>query len=53
MSLVVREVDEGPPLRVIYRLTAAGEALGPALTELKDRALVHLPQDWPCAGSAR
>jgi DNA-binding HxlR family transcriptional regulator len=33
-GLVVREVDEGPPLRVSYRLTEAGAALEPALTEL-------------------
>ncbi|WP_372341416.1 winged helix-turn-helix transcriptional regulator [Streptomyces sp. CC224E] len=33
-GLVVRQVDEGPPLRVSYRLSAAGEALGPALREL-------------------
>ncbi|MFF9034194.1 winged helix-turn-helix transcriptional regulator [Streptomyces sp. NPDC014892] len=52
-GLVVREVDEGPPLRVTYRLTAAGAALEPALKELKDWALVHLPQNWPCAGSAQ
>ncbi|MEU3184977.1 helix-turn-helix domain-containing protein [Streptomyces sp. NPDC006923] len=33
-GLVVREVDEGPPLRVAYRLTAAGAAMEPALKEL-------------------
>ncbi|MFF5477015.1 winged helix-turn-helix transcriptional regulator [Streptomyces sp. NPDC012935] len=33
-GLVVREVYEGPPLRVVYRLTAAGSALEPGLTEL-------------------
>ncbi|MFD5144371.1 winged helix-turn-helix transcriptional regulator [Streptomyces sp. NPDC058401] len=33
-GLVLREVDEGPPLRVAYRLTERGAALKPALTEL-------------------
>ncbi|MEU5087065.1 helix-turn-helix domain-containing protein [Streptomyces sp. NPDC021356] len=33
-GLVRREVDAGPPLRVSYRLTPAGEALRPALQEL-------------------
>ncbi|WP_328880496.1 winged helix-turn-helix transcriptional regulator [Streptomyces sp. NBC_00299] len=33
-GLVVREVYEGPPLRVVYRLTEAGAALEPALTAL-------------------
>src|SRR3954469_7425253 len=33
-ELVVREVEEGPPLRVSYRLTKAGAALEPALKEL-------------------
>ncbi|WP_046509191.1 winged helix-turn-helix transcriptional regulator [Streptomyces odonnellii] len=34
-GLVVREVDEGPPLRVAYRLTDAGAAMEPALKELR------------------
>lgn len=33
-GLVRREVNEGPPLRVRYRLTDAGQALRPALQEL-------------------
>lgn len=33
-GLVLREVDEGPPLRVSYWLTPAGAALEPALKEL-------------------
>ncbi|MFI6582841.1 winged helix-turn-helix transcriptional regulator [Embleya sp. NPDC050493] len=33
-GLVSREVDTGPPLRVTYLLTPAGEALRPALEEL-------------------
>ncbi|MEU9174532.1 helix-turn-helix domain-containing protein [Streptomyces sp. NPDC048420] len=46
-GLVLREVDEGPPLRVCYRLTAAGAALEPALKELAGWARAHLP-DTPC-----
>lgn len=42
-TLVVREVDEGPPLRVSYRLTEAGAALEPALKELTAWAEKHLP----------
>ncbi|MCX4675857.1 helix-turn-helix transcriptional regulator [Streptomyces sp. NBC_01433] len=41
-GLVVREVDEGPPLRVSYRLTDAGAAMEPALKELGRWADVHL-----------
>ncbi|MFI1394435.1 winged helix-turn-helix transcriptional regulator [Streptomyces sp. NPDC020681] len=41
-GLVVREVDEGPPLRVSYRLTAAGTAMEPALKELALWADQHL-----------
>jgi DNA-binding HxlR family transcriptional regulator len=33
-GLVSREVDEGPPLRVRYQLTEAGQALRPTLEEL-------------------
>lgn len=51
-GLVVREVDEGPPLRVTYRLTEAGEALGPALAELGKWAETYLPADLPCPGEA-
>jgi DNA-binding HxlR family transcriptional regulator len=47
-GLVVREVDEGPPLRVTYRLTEAGTALGPALKELGRWAEVHLPTGGGC-----
>ncbi|OAH12321.1 winged helix-turn-helix transcriptional regulator [Streptomyces jeddahensis] len=43
-GLVVREVDEGPPLRVAYRLTEAGTALEPALKELAVWAEKHLPE---------
>ncbi|WP_225823618.1 winged helix-turn-helix transcriptional regulator [Streptomyces naphthomycinicus] len=43
-GLVLREVDEGPPLRVSYRLTEAGAALEPALRELAQWAKSHLPE---------
>lgn len=43
-GLVVREVDEGPPLRVAYRLTEAGAALEPALKELGLWAETYLPE---------
>ncbi|MFF4401051.1 winged helix-turn-helix transcriptional regulator [Streptomyces sp. NPDC001480] len=52
-GLVVREVDEGPPLRVSYRLTEAGSALEPALKELAVWSEKHLPEtEWsgPCSG---
>ncbi|MFE0251489.1 winged helix-turn-helix transcriptional regulator [Streptomyces sp. NPDC059010] len=41
-GLVVREVYEGPPLRVEYRLTEAGAALEPALSELGTWAKKYL-----------
>ncbi|HEY3020890.1 MAG TPA: helix-turn-helix domain-containing protein [Solirubrobacteraceae bacterium] len=40
-GLVERRVDAGPPVRVTYALTPMGEALGPALSELKTWA-----QQW-------
>ncbi|WP_406138066.1 winged helix-turn-helix transcriptional regulator [Streptomyces sp. NBC_01089] len=43
-GLLVREVDEGPPLRVSYRLTEVGRALGPALKELGQWAEMYLPE---------
>ncbi|WP_425245695.1 winged helix-turn-helix transcriptional regulator [Streptomyces sp. NEAU-NA10] len=53
-GLVLREVDEGPPLRVSYRLTDAGAALEPALRELHGWAERHLPEardaSLPCLG---
>ncbi len=42
-GLVRREVDEGPPVGVHYRLTAAGLALTPALKELARWAHENLP----------
>ncbi|MFE2491542.1 winged helix-turn-helix transcriptional regulator [Streptomyces mirabilis] len=41
-GLVVREVSDGPPLRVRYRLTQAGVAIRPALEELRNWAVAHL-----------
>ncbi|MGW1895244.1 winged helix-turn-helix transcriptional regulator [Streptomyces sp. NPDC002004] len=52
-GLVVREVDEGPPLRVSYRLTEAGAALEGALEELGRWAETHLPEAGPCPGAGR
>jgi DNA-binding HxlR family transcriptional regulator len=34
-GLVQREVEAGTPTRVLYSLTAKGEALGPAINELQ------------------
>jgi DNA-binding HxlR family transcriptional regulator len=34
-GLITREVEEGPPVNVRYRLTRRGEALRPALAELE------------------
>lgn len=44
LSLVTREVDAGPPLRVSYRLTDAGLALRPAMVELTRWADGHFPE---------
>lgn len=52
-GLVLREVDEGPPLRVSYRLTEAGDALEPALRELAEWAKKHLPSAPACPSAAR
>jgi DNA-binding HxlR family transcriptional regulator len=41
-GLVTREVIEGPPLGVRYRVTASGEALKPALIALGEWASVHM-----------
>lgn len=42
-GIVTRVVDSGPPVSVTYALTAAGEALLPAMDELKTWAHDHLP----------
>lgn len=44
-GLVAREVIEGPPVGVRYRLTPRGEALRPALAELERWATEHLVTD--------
>ncbi|MFD8849990.1 winged helix-turn-helix transcriptional regulator, partial [Streptomyces sp. NPDC059604] len=52
-GLVSREVDAGPPLRVTYRLTPAGEALRPALEELGSWAerFLGVPEGEGCAAA--
>src|SRR5215207_8115860 len=42
-GLVVRTVEEGPPVSVIYTLTEAGRALLPALDQIRRWADRHLP----------
>ncbi|MCW2620691.1 MAG: putative HxlR family transcriptional regulator [Frankiales bacterium] len=42
-GLVLRTVDEGPPLAVTYQLTASGQALLPALQALTAWAADNLP----------
>ncbi|MFF3092352.1 winged helix-turn-helix transcriptional regulator [Streptomyces cyaneofuscatus] len=49
-GLVIREVDEGPPLRVAYRLTEAGTAMEPALKELGQWADTYLAEPEPGTG---
>lgn len=51
--LLVREVDEGPPLRVSYQLTPAGHALLPAMNELADWAARWMPESGPCPDAPR
>jgi DNA-binding HxlR family transcriptional regulator len=43
-GLVIRTVDEGPPVSVTYTLTEAGQALLPALEEISRWAEENLPQ---------
>jgi DNA-binding HxlR family transcriptional regulator len=42
-GIVTRLVDSGPPVAVTYALTPAGQALLPAMDELKSWAQDHLP----------
>ncbi len=42
-GLVVRSVEEGPPVSVSYALTRAGEALLPALEQISRWAQRYLP----------
>ena len=48
-GLVARSVTAGPPVTVDYRLTPKGEALMPALRELRTWAQHNLPAQ-ECAG---
>lgn len=49
-GLVLREVQEGPPIAVNYRLSDRGLALLPALELLADWARDHLDVECPEAG---
>ena len=42
-GLILRNVDDGPPVAVSYELTEAGRALGPALNQIAAWADEHLP----------
>jgi DNA-binding HxlR family transcriptional regulator len=44
-GLVVRRVQEGPPVAVTYELSASGRALIPALEQISRWAQQHLPAD--------
>jgi len=44
-GLVTRSVDAGPPIAVEYELTASGQALLPALSELTTWATENLPPE--------
>ncbi|WP_092803613.1 winged helix-turn-helix transcriptional regulator [Rhodococcus globerulus] len=44
-GLVTRTVDAGPPIAVEYELTASGQALLPALSELTTWAAENLPPE--------
>ncbi len=44
-GLLVREVDQGPPLKVSYTLSDSGQALVPALHALRQWGEEHLPPD--------
>src|SRR5476649_2953833 len=46
-GLLTREVVDGPPIASIYRLTARGEALRPALLALGEWARDHLRDTAP------
>jgi DNA-binding HxlR family transcriptional regulator len=43
-GLVIRTVEEGPPLSVTYALTDSGHALVPALAQISRWAEEHLPE---------
>ena len=44
-GLIVRTVDEGPPVSVTYTLTERGRALMPALAQISAWAQEHLPEN--------
>lgn len=44
-GLIVRTVDEGPPVSVTYALTDRGLALMPALEQIAQWASENLPED--------
>ena len=44
-GLLVREVDEGPPLKVSYMLSESGQAIVPALRALQDWSKEHLTEE--------
>ena len=46
-GVVLRIIEEGPPVRVTYDLTAMGRSLEPAVTEIKAWA-----QEWLAAVAA-
>jgi DNA-binding HxlR family transcriptional regulator len=52
-GLVERRVIDGPPVRVVYALTARGRELEPALMELKSWAQRWLRDDFPLAAASR
>ena len=45
VGLVVRQVDDGPPVGVTYSLTEAGAALSPILAQLVTWSTANLPAD--------
>jgi len=47
-GLVLREVEEGPPVAVHYRLAPPGTALVPVLNDLMSWARNHLDAPEPC-----
>ncbi|MDJ1131611.1 winged helix-turn-helix transcriptional regulator [Streptomyces iconiensis] len=52
LGLVVRSVEDGPPLRVRYCLTDSGHALKPAMVELTRWADANLPEGGASCPSA-
>jgi DNA-binding HxlR family transcriptional regulator len=47
-GLITRTVESGPPVAVLYALTASGEALLPALAKLTEWAEQNLPVGDSC-----